>query len=89
MHKYFDQLAEFANVTLDHLHVSERCGQLPPGLFHPQPDVWSGLPQKPIQDPWIVGSRVLPNEKQPRVIAHKKFVNAKVLEVAAHVVSSA
>lgn len=68
VHKFFDQLAEFAAVTLDRLDNSERCGQILPDLFAPQPSVWSGLSQKPKEGSWVIGTVSLPREKQPRTI---------------------
>ena len=38
VHKYFDQLASLAAVTLDRLNVSERCGRMVPELISPQPN---------------------------------------------------
>lgn len=86
VHKFFDKLAGFAAVTLDRLDNSERCGKILPDLFAPQPSVWSGLSQKPIEESWVIGTVSLPHEKQPRIQAQKGYVLVKVLEVAAHVI---
>ena len=89
VHRYFDKLSSFADVTLQRLDTSERCGQLLPDLFAPQPNVWSSLPQNPVHGSWIVGSKSLSDEKQPRVVAQKPYVDVKTLEVAAHVIGCA
>lgn len=88
VHQYFDELAAFANVTLRRLDISERAGRLLGSEFAPQPDVWSRLLQKPISDSWIVGWTMMPDEKQPRIVAQKPYVKVKVLEVAAHVIGA-
>lgn len=88
VHEYFDKLASFAIVTLERLDASERLGQMLPGLFAPQPSVWSGLSQQPVEDSWIVGPRILPTEKQPRILAQKPYVDVRVLEAAAHVIGA-
>lgn len=39
VHEFFDQMASFANVTLQRLEISEQCGETIPDLFAPQPNV--------------------------------------------------
>ena len=89
VHQYFDELAGFAGETLLRLDVSERSGRLLQHVFAPQPSIWSFLDQQPHQDSWIVGSKVLTSEKQPRVLAQRSHVKVKVLEVVAHMIGSA
>ena len=82
---FFEKLAGFAEETLRRLEVAQRAGVGLDVLFKPQPDVWRGLPQRPKEGSWLVGTRTRPEVRQPEISIQSKGLHVQSLQLIAHV----
>ncbi|CAJ1370787.1 unnamed protein product [Effrenium voratum] len=84
---FFEKLAAFADETLRRLDVAHRTAVGLDVLFKPQPDVWFGLPQRPQDCSWLVGTQVTPEVQQPIVRIQSQGLHVESLQLIAHVLA--